>query len=924
MGQITSGVGLISGLPTADIIDQLMQIEERPKLLIEQRNAVLQSQQIAFQDVSAKLLALELSVSSFRTDRVFSQTSASTSNDAVLEATSTASATPGTYSFLVDRLVTTQQVITKGFADQDVNPIGAGSLTFEFGDARLDTDTEFAVLNGGDGVTRGRIRITDRSGTSAEIDLSRALTINDALEKINGAGTIQVTASISDDRLVLTDTSGSTTTNLAVSDVAGTSGTTASLGLDATAVGDVLTGNQINLIGANSSLTILNDNQGVAIQSTPNHFRIQTRSGATYDVDLTGATTIGDVTDAISTASGGVVTAEVDAAGTGLKLTDTGPDTGSTFQVTALNSSTAAADLGILLSDTNADGVIDGQRVIATLNSKLVTNLNGGSGAGLGVISITNRLGSSTNVDISTALSIQQIVDRINASGADVTAALNQAGNGLLLTDQTGSTASDLIIADVSGTAAVDLNLTGSYSADEVDSGNLQYQYISSRTALASLHGGTGISRGQFVITDSAGTSATVDLTQGNEVTIGDVLAEINSKGLLTNARINDNGDGILLEDTGPGIVKLKVEESGSTTAADLGLLGEATNAGDDLDGSFERTISVSATDTLEDVVQTINEAGLDVAATIINDGSQTAPFRINLTAERSGRAGAFVFDDGALDFQAATLSEGRNGVVFFGSSDPAKGIAITSSSNSLTTVIPGTTIDLKGTSDTVVDVVINRNDSAVTESAQSFVDNFNNLVDTINNYDRYDVETEERGLLLGDSTLVSLRGAVFRMVNSRNSELTGQFTTLAQIGITVGSGAKLEFDQARFQSALELDRDGVDSVFTFRETETDVDGNTVVTAGGIGARFEELLDGLTDGTSGSIQLRTDALQDQISLGEQRIEQIDDQIAAKRARLEAQFLSMERVLAQLQSQSSALASLQSLAPSSFQLGVNSG
>ena len=916
MGQITSGVGLVSGLPTADIIDQLIAIEARPKLIVEQRIAVLQSQQIAFQDINAKLLALKLSASAFVTNKTFDTTTASSSDESVLSATSSTSATPGTYSFIVDRLVSTQQMISQGFVDQDATAVGAGTLTFEFGDARLDTDTDLAALNGGSGVTRGKIRITDRSGTSAVVDLGKIQTVNDVLDAINSAAGISVIASVSGDTLVIDDTSGSTTTALTVADVAA-SGTAASLGLDAAAVGNKLTGNQINILTADSTLSLFNDGQGVDINDAiPDHMQFRLQDGSMVTIDLTDVTTMQQLIDAIETGSGNVIDVQIDAGGTGIELTDTGPDLGFDFEAFTFNGSNAAIDLGIFGLDADGDGKLVSGRLIAEINSKLVKNLNGGTGATLGEISITNRAGVTTNVVISSADSISQVVDLINASGANVLASLNTAGNGILLTDQTGSTVSDLIVADVSGTGAIDLNLAGSHAADLVDSGNLQFRYISGRTTLASLNGGLGVSSGRFIVTDSSGASATVDLSQGNEVTVQDVLDEINSRGLLINARVNDNGDGILIEDTGPGSVKIKVVEDGSTTAADLGLLGEVTDFGDDLDGTFEKTITVTATDTLSDVVAAINDAGLGARATVINDGSATAPFRLSLTATQSGRAGAFVFDDGALDFATTTLTAARDALIFFGSDDPATGIAIRSSTNSLNTMIPGTTIDLNGTSDTAVAVTISRDETTITEAAKSFVDDFNALMETLDTYDAYDSETEQRGLLLGDSTVSIVRNALFRLATGTNSDLTGQFNSLAQIGIRVGTGARLEFNETRFLQALEADRDAVESVFTFKETETDQTTNvTSITAGGILVRFDELLNTFTDGTDGTIQLRLDAMQNQIEIGNDRIEQLDKSLDAKRARLEAEFLAMERAIAALQGQSSALASLQALAAS---------
>ena len=136
---------------------------------------------------------------------------------------------------------------------------------------------------------------------------------------------------------------------------------------------------------------------------------------------------------------------------------------------------------------------------------------------------------------------------------------------------------------------------------------------------------------------------------------------------------------------------------------------------------------------------------------------------------------------------------------------------------------------------------------------------------------------------------------------------MTSQFTALAQVGITVRSGANLAFDRTKFLNALDNDFNAVQQLFTFKETETDPDTSEVtITAGGTLVLLEDLVNRMTDSTNGLIQTRVNSLGDQIQLGNQRIEQLDRQLEDKRQRLEFQFLSMELALARLQSQNSAL------------------
>lgn len=1052
MGTITSSTGLISGIDTGSLIDQLIAIDSKPITLIQARNATLTAQQAAFQELNTKLLSMKLSSDTVANVNTFRNTTVSSSNEGIMTATSKSSAVPGTYDFVVGQLVSTQQMVTSGFADKDTTPVTStgGSFTFEFGDGGLTSNTDLNRINGGDGFSRGKVRVTDRTGTTEIIDLSTATTVNDVLDAFNNSTSISVTASVDGDHFVLHDNTGSTVSNLIVADQ-GTTGTATSLGLVSSVAADTVTGQNINTIGNDTLLADLNDGNGVRFETSPD-MQIALRDGSTVSVNFSDETTIGEVLDTLNTAGGGNLTASINSDGTGLQIQDL-TSGATTTEVTALNGSNAAADLGILRSDIDNDGTLSGDRVIAALNSKLLKSLNGGSGitqsyslapqvldgttllsslfngAGLsttgdagydikvspkntstitnldldqattvqdmidlfdttfggaltlsiegnslrltdntggtqnfifnnytsgdvsgelgfgpgvigtttvlgndlnparlptqdygpGQISITNSAGTTTEVDLSSARSVSDLIGLINNAGTGIEVDYNNAGNGLAITDTAGGMG-DLTIADVGGSIASELNIAGTYSDGQANSGDLDVQYISEATKLDNLRNGLGVTRGKFTVSDSSGQTATIDLTQGNEVTIGDVIDEINSKGLQLTARINDTGDGILLQDTGPGVVAIAVEEKGSTTAKSLGLLGTAANPGDNLDGTFEKTIDIGTTDTLQDVVDKITNAGIDIKASIINDGSTSNPYRLNLLASKSGKSGSFIFDDGGLGLTEQTLVKAQNAKVFFGSSDPSKGVAITSTSNTLTNVVPGVTINLKNASNSSVRLVVDRDNQAVSDSISKFVDDFNAVIDTIKTYDTYDADTKTRGLLLGDSTLSRVSQSLYSLVSSRNTDVSGQYNTLTQVGIKVDTGGKISFDSAKFISAIDNDRDSVEKLFTLRDTVTDSDTNqTTVTASGFGYDFSQVLNRLTD-TNGTVQSKLDSISSQMSLNNDRIDQLNNLLDDKRSRLQNQFNAMEKALAQMQSQSSSLASLASIASSSSSSG----
>lgn len=904
MAQITSGTGLISGLPTAQIINELMAINQQPVTDLQNQNKALQAKEAAYQSINANLLSLKSAADSFTKDTTFQTTKATSSNPSVLSATTDASATPGTYTFTVKQLVSAQQMVTRGFRDTNSTPVGAGTLTFDRIQSRLDSQTQLNNLNGGQGFSRGSIKITDRSGATATIDLSTAVTLNDVINQINNAQGINVSASVQGGHLVLADHTGQTTSNLKVTD-AGSATTAESLGLTGSASGNTLTGSQINNIGDATLLSSLNNGLGVRTVSGVPDFQITDSAGNTYSVDLSSAMTVGDAIKQINSATGGAVTAAVDSAGTGLTLTDT-TGGGSGFSVTSLNGSNAAKDLGIAGTDTAGTGTLGGKALVAALNSKLLDKLNGGQGVSLGPINITDAAGNTTSVNLSNATSVSDVINTINSANAGVTASLNNAGDGIQITDTSGGTGS-LVIADGStGSAATDLHLAGTFSSGTANSGNLQLQYVNENTSLSSL----GVTKGKFRITDSTGASAVINLTGNNINTVGDVINQINSSGLGVTASINQNGDGILLTDTAQGGTPMKVQEDGSTTAASLGLLQTASSAGANIDGSFEKQVNISSTATLQDVANAINNANVGVTANIINDGSQGDPYRLSLTSNQGGSLGAFVLDSGSVNLGATTLSQAHDAQVFFGSSNPQNAVVITSKSNTLTNIIPGVTVNLQATSDQPVQLSISQDNSGIETAVQNFVKGFNSTVDAINKQDSYNSQTKQAGLLLGDGTVQEITQAMYSSVINGDSNLTGPYKSLSQIGITIDSNSHLQFNQSKFEQALQNNYQAVENLFTYKKTTTDpTTGTTTTTASGIGVRIADQLKNLTDPTNGLIQSQVNSLQGQVKLNNDRITTLNALLADQRQRLQTEFNNMEQSLAQLQTQSGYLSSI---------------
>ncbi|MCZ6834431.1 MAG: flagellar filament capping protein FliD [Planctomycetota bacterium] len=1214
MGTITTGIGLISGIDTAGLIDSLIELESRGKLLIEQRVVNLRAQQTALLDINSRLANFRSAVDVFRNSSVFRKALASSSNEDILTANAGLGASPGTYKFIVQNLVSTSQKLSQGYATKDASPLGLTSMGFEFGQGNLARDLNLEVLNGGSGITRGKIIISDGNANSATIDLTDVTTLNEIIERINSETSINVTAAAQGDHLIITDNTGGASV-LQVQDATGYT-TATDLGIaamdggtgdDDATVNGIIQGRNINFIGLNTPLSSLNDGNGVLIIDNVDDIRIQPKTGAgeafgvdfgrlnepitdetlladlndgagitinsdedeadllivgrdgtEYEVDLTGVTTVGQLRNRIATETTGItltiedgdhfdlnyisgggggnfkvlgagtndtktaedlgilnetgvastvitgdlilsnalseqaqtlgdiidrinndednidtglpegrkVTASIATDGVSLLLTD---HTGGGSNMKILEGFTnahAVHDLGIYAPSIFGQPFFDGSRVIASMNSVMVEHLNGGDGlnttgtvtlagttnlsdllqgAGittdgnasspdifiqdrdgltynvevdglttvqdlidafntatggvvtlsingqslraenfsngasnfqitdlngaavateLGIVgdldnpggdiidgvdtqpqgpvvgdsfTLTDRNGNSVVIgSLDSYVSLSEIIDAVNTQAAsafvDIVMSLNANGNGLKFTDTSGGSG-NLIVTGTAATAlGVDTTATG-VGSNEVLGSSLQLQYVSEATKLADLNYGRGVGTGGIKITDGLGNSVTISIGKTEE-TIYEVIAEINAltsaKDVKVVARINDNGDGIIIESNyDPAdvpFVPIKIEASGGTAAADLNLIGESETIDNaSINGTYEQVIDFLVSDTLEDVLQKIIDAKVPINATIINTGSPASPFRLNLTSDIAGAAGEMFIDTGGVDLGFTTLSTGVDAKLFFGGDTPETGFLVTANSNKVEDIIPGLTLNLVKASSEVIKVEVKRDIEAIVEAASQFTVTFNDAIQRIDALDYFDIETEERGVLLGDPTTSQIRQLLLSNVIKAAEGVDTQYQRLSQVGIRIGKDSQLEFDDQKFRDAYENDRIAVENLFLALKADTATTeeiapgvtitkNETTTTARGMVAIFSDLIDRMLDPIDGIFTRADDSFKTRIEQFEDRIERLDERLLASRAQLQRQFLAMEISLARLQGQNGALSSLSLLVP----------
>lgn len=906
MSGISSGVGLATGLNITEIVDAIIGVQRNALVKLADRASAFEATEGGIKTLEANLLTLNTAVQKLKQESTFETLKATSSDTNQFKVAANSTATAATYQLQGLRKTSNHQVISNGFADADTTPIGTASTITISNGGKLDQPKLLEELNDGLGVQRGSIRITDRDGLTEVIDLSKTITIDDVVDEINQSAT-SIVASIEDDHIVFTDT-GTGTGTLKVSEVGGGQ-TAADLGILKSVVASTFSGDSIYRVTSDFKLSQINDGNGINTVSGLDDFQITTADASTIDINLDSAQSVGDLVDLINNngANGGKVTAAITANGE-LSLTDNTVG-GGTFEVAALNSSLAARELGI---ETTAPGGTITGTLSGGLNSVLLRNLNGGVQSGgtvlnAGQVYIEDGAGGNATIDFSSAQTLDDVIDAINANGSiQIEASLNETKTGIQIKDLSAPSGTSIEIQDVTGNLAGFLKIDAVLADNKhtVDSGSLDLRYVNQQTSLSTYNkNGTAVSTGSIRITDRNGVSFNVDLSDSATTkTVGDVLTKINdaatTAGAAINARLNDTGDGFIVESTGGSSFDVKVEEvSGGKVAADLGILGTGTTG---VDGRQTTVVTIEATDTLQDIADKLNDSGV-TSATIIDDGTAFNSARLSITSSRSGAAGEMILES-SYNFGFTTSVDAEDALIRIGS-NPQTSFLLTSSTNSFDNAITGLEIDLLSTGSSPSTINVARDTAGVKTTIQSFINAYNTFVDAKDSLTSFNTDTNERGVLNGNSIVLTTVSRLEGLLTKKLSVSNNSIKSMSELGVQFTDNGKLKLNESVLDQVLLDDPSAVTEFFQQEDT-------------GFAIVMDEVITAMTDPFTGSFKAQIDSLQASALSLNTRVEELNEILEDRRDRLIQQFTLQETIVNQLNSQQTALESLAQLSSNS--------
>lgn len=288
---------------------------------------------------------------------------------------------------------------------------------------------------------------------------------------------------------------------------------------------------------------------------------------------------------------------------------------------------------------------------------------------------------------------------------------------------------------------------------------------------------------------------------------------------------------------------------------------------------------------TLQEIRDEINKAtdNKGVTASILHDDEG---YRLLLTGDETGSDHFIQLTNDPLAL--TSINEDRDENAIFEAADLdavmlfENNFTVTRSSNSVSDLIDGVTLDIKKPGTVVIDV--SRDDDAIKESVQAFADAYNALKDEIDN--------QRNGQLEADSTLSSIESRLRGVFNSGNAITDSSFNYLSEVGLAVDKEGQMKLDSDLFIKQMNADFSSVVNLFS-------IEGE------GFANRLESVAKSILE-SDGLIDGREDGLRDRLDRIDERKIQMEARLVNIERRLRRQFGAMDSFVAQMNSTGSFL------------------
>ena len=164
--------------------------------------------------------------------------------------------------------------------------------------------------------------------------------------------------------------------------------------------------------------------------------------------------------------------------------------------------------------------------------------------------------------------------------------------------------------------------------------------------------------------------------------------------------------------------------------------------------GSASSTVTIDSTNnSLDGLRLAVNNLGLDIKASFLNDGDSSKPYRLLISGTQTGSSGAVTMStnitSGSVTMGFETTQRAQN------ASLSLDGVSIAKSSNTVTDVINGAALKLQAAGSGTIS--LSTDTDAITNKVSDFIDEYNELSIFLKEQLGLDPESGETGVLFGN-----------------------------------------------------------------------------------------------------------------------------------------------------------------------------
>ncbi|MGR5298759.1 flagellar filament capping protein FliD [Vibrio mediterranei] len=287
---------------------------------------------------------------------------------------------------------------------------------------------------------------------------------------------------------------------------------------------------------------------------------------------------------------------------------------------------------------------------------------------------------------------------------------------------------------------------------------------------------------------------------------------------------------------------------------------------------------------TMADLVSAINNDpdNPGVNATLVRSNGQT---HFMLSSTETGVAntvnvsasgtGATWFEDAFTN--TSDISTPQDAVIWLGAE--GSGLKLTNSSNTFTGVIDGVDLTVSKaqvSGEQPLTLTIGADDEATKEQVNAFIDAYNTLMSTMDEYTGIGGEDKARGVLASDPTLRSIESQL-------TSIIRGEY--LSEVGIEIDRSGKMTLDATKFEEAQKNNSAALEAMFNG-------DGNLLDS-------IDTMVDPFLKSTTGLFKTRKDSLQQNISRIDDKQATLERKYDMAYSRYLKQFTQMNTLMTQM-------------------------